>query len=236
MVRSTLLKGLLVGAAMALATSAPAAAATTVKQAGFKVIDLAVPFLAKAKGFLDKNGLDWQYVEIDSGKLGVAALLSGNVEFVDLGLDDIAGLQALGKDPIGIYSMINSLTMDLVVSDKAMQSAGLSTSMSLNDKLTHLKGLTFGITRPGAPTELFVKYLMQKGGLNPDKDATFVQIGGGQALVSAVKTGRIDEASCFPRPRPTSCRTTRRGQSSSRIRRARGRRSSRTSPSRPSPR
>jgi NitT/TauT family transport system substrate-binding protein len=190
--RPRLLKSILAGLALTLAVSSPALAATTVKQAGFKVIDLAVPFIAKSKGFFAKNGLDWRYVEIDSGKLGVAALLSGNVQFVDLGMDDIAGLQAQGKDPIGIYSMLNSLTMDLVLSNKAIATSGISRSMPLDDKLKRLKGLTFGITRPGAPTQLFIQYLMQKVGLDPQKDATFVQVGGGQALVSAVKTGRID--------------------------------------------
>jgi NitT/TauT family transport system substrate-binding protein len=184
--------GMIAALGVTLAASGQAHAATVVKQAGFKVVDLAVPFIAKAKGFFEKNGLDWQYVEIDSGKLGVAALLSGNVQFVDLGMDDIADLQAQGKDPIGIYSMVNSLTMDLVVSNKSLTAAGLSTAQPLDEKLKRLKGLNFGMSRPGAPTQLFVQYLMQKGNLDPAKDATFVQIGGGQALVAAVKAGRID--------------------------------------------
>ena len=79
--------GLVAALSFTIAPCLSVQAATVVKQAGFKVIDLAVPFIAKAKGFFDKNGLDWQYVEIDSGKLGVAALLSGNVQFVDLGMD-----------------------------------------------------------------------------------------------------------------------------------------------------
>jgi NitT/TauT family transport system substrate-binding protein len=165
---------------------------TVVKQAGFKVIDLMVPFIAKEKGFFAKNGLDWQYVEIDSGKLGVAALLSGNVQFVDLGMDDIAGLQEQGKDPIGIYSMVNSLTMDMVVRDDVLQAKKLTPASSLSDKLAGLKGMSFGITRPGAITQLFPQYLMRKANLDPEKDATFVQIGGGQALVAAVKAKRID--------------------------------------------
>lgn len=192
MTSSRALKGLLIALAVSLGASASGQAATAVKQAGFKSIDLAVPYLAKEKGFFEKNGLDWTFVEIDSGKLGIAALLSGNVQFVDLGLDDIAGLQAQGKDPLGVYGLTNSLTMDLVVSNKAIQTAGFTSSMSLDEKLKRLKGLTFGITRPGAPTQMFVQYLMQRAGLDPEKDATFVQIGGGVALVSAIKAGRID--------------------------------------------
>ena len=169
-----------------------ASAADTIKQAGFKTVDLAVPFLAKEKGFFAKNGLDWEYLEISSGKLGIAALLSGDVQFVDLGLDDVVALQAMGKDPIAIYSMVNSLTMDVVVGNDTMKTLGVTPASPLADRLKAFKGLTFGITRPGAWTQVFVQYLMGKVGLDPEKDATFVQIGGGTALVAAVKSGAID--------------------------------------------
>ena len=41
-------------------------------------------------------------------------------------------------------------------------------------------------------TQLFPSYLLRKAGFDPEKDATFVQIGGGQALVAAMKAKRID--------------------------------------------
>jgi NitT/TauT family transport system substrate-binding protein len=163
-----------------------------VKQAGFKVIDLAVPFVAKKQGFFERNGLDWEYVEIDSGKLGAAALLSGNVQFTDFAVDDTATLQKEGKDPILIYSMVNSLTMDMVVRNDVLEKMKVTPRSPLEERLKALKGLTFGITRPGAVTQLFPSYLLKKAGHDPEKDATFVQIGGGQALVAAVKAKRID--------------------------------------------
>ncbi|PYM53147.1 MAG: hypothetical protein DMD79_26935 [Candidatus Rokuibacteriota bacterium] len=153
---------------------------------------MAVPFVAKAQGFFERNGLDWEYVEIDSGKLGVAALLSGNAQFTDFGLDDVAGLQKEGKDPILVYSMVNALTMDLVVRNDVLERLKIGPTSPLADKLKALKGLTFGITRPGAVTQLFPVYLLRKAGFDPEKDATFVQIGGGQALVAAMKAKRID--------------------------------------------
>ena len=52
-------------------------------------------------------------------------MLSRNVQFVDLGVDDVAGLQKEGKDPILVYSMVNSLTMDLVVRNDVLQRLGV---------------------------------------------------------------------------------------------------------------
>src|SRR5262245_38803611 len=151
-----------------------------VKQAGFKVIDLAVPFVAKKQGFFERNGLDWEYMEVDSGKLGAAALLSGNAQFTDFAVDDTAALQKQGKDPILIYSMVNSLTMDMVVRNDVLERLKITPTTPLADKLKALKGLTFGITRPGAVTQLFPTYLLRKSGFDPGREAHFVQIGGGQ--------------------------------------------------------
>jgi ABC-type nitrate/sulfonate/bicarbonate transport system substrate-binding protein len=172
--------------------TAHAQAPVKVKQAGFKVIDLAVPFIAKAQGFFQKNGIDWEYMEIDSGKLGAAALLSGNAQFTDFAVDDVAALQKQGKDPILVYSMVNSLTMDLVVRNDVLERLRVTPQSPLEVRLKALKGLTFGITRPGAVTQLFPTYLLRKAGYTPETDATFVQIGGGQALVAAVKAKKID--------------------------------------------
>ncbi len=189
-VLAVLVLGLLVGPLGTVAGQAQGL--TKVKQAGFKVIDLAVPFIAKKQGFFEKNGLDWEYMEIDSGKLGAAALLSGNAQFTDFAIDDTAALQKQGKDPILIYSMVNSLTMDLVVRNDVLEKAKVTPRSPLDDRLRALKGLTFGITRPGAVTQLFPTYMLKKAGFNPEKDATFVQIGGGQALVAAIKAKKID--------------------------------------------
>jgi sulfonate transport system substrate-binding protein len=179
-------------AGLAGAPAADAQAPVKVKQAGFKVIDLAVPFIAKSQGFFQKNGIDWEYMEIDSGKLGAAALLSGNAQFTDFAVDDVAALQKQGKDPILVYSMVNSLTMDLVVRNDVLEKLRVTPRSPLEERLKALKGLTFGITRPGAVTQLFPTYLLRKAGFNPETDATFVQIGGGQALVAAVKARKID--------------------------------------------
>jgi NitT/TauT family transport system substrate-binding protein len=171
---------------------APAAAQTKVRQTGCLVMDMAVPFIAKTKGFFAQNGLDWEYSGADCGRVARAALISGDAQFTDMGMDDIARLKAEGKELLGIYSMVNSMTMDLVVRNDSMAKANLTTSMPLTDKIKGLKGMTLGITRPGSAGHVFAGYLLKKGGLDPEKDVTFVQIGQAAALVTAVKTQRID--------------------------------------------
>src|SRR5215475_9514837 len=144
--------------AAAAALLAQAQAPVKVKQAGFKVIDLAVPFIAKSQGFFEKNGLDWEYLEIDSGKLGVAAILSGNAQFTDFAVDDVAGLQKEGKDPVLVYSMVNALTMDMVVRNDVLEQAKITAASPLGDKLKAMKAKRIDAFMLSAPAP----YLLER--------------------------------------------------------------------------
>jgi NitT/TauT family transport system substrate-binding protein len=163
-----------------------------VTEAGFKVMSMAPIYLAQDKGFFAKNGLDFTFTEISSGKLGVAALLSGSAQFVDLGVDDVVNLHNQGKGITLFYNLERPLTMDFVMRKQAMQKQGITADSPLPDKFKALKGLNIGITAPGAPTDLYPRYFMKQVGLNPAKDANFVPIGDAATLVGALKAGKID--------------------------------------------
>jgi NitT/TauT family transport system substrate-binding protein len=177
--------------ALMLASGA-SAQLSEVKQAGFRVMSMAVPFVADVEGFFERNGVAWEYVEMESGALGVAALISGDVQITDLPLSDVITLQERGRDPVLIYSLVNALTMDLVVRNDVLERLNVNRDSPLEERLQALQGLTIGITRPGAVTQLFPQYFLTQMGLHPERDATFVQIGGGVALVAAMEAGQID--------------------------------------------
>lgn len=163
-----------------------------VAQAGFLVIDLAPLFIGIENGYFADEGLNMSFVEIDSGALGVAALMGGSAQFVDMGVMDVVTLQEQDQDVILVYSMVNSLTMDMVVRNEVLEEKGVTADSPLEERFAALAGLTFGITRPTAPTELYPKWFMLQAGLNPDTDAEFVAVGGGAALLAALETGQID--------------------------------------------
>src|ERR1700754_2419388 len=103
-----------------------AAKQTKVTEAGFKVMSMAPIYLAQDKGYFAKNGLDFTFTEISSGKLGVAALLSGSAQFVDLGVDDVVNLHNQGKGIKLFYNLERPLTMDFVMVKKAMAKQGIT--------------------------------------------------------------------------------------------------------------
>ncbi len=162
------------------------------KEAHVLTVTLSPIFIAIENGYFKDEGLAIDFTPVDSGRLSTSALVAGQVQITDMGLTDLVDLQSQGKDPIIVYNLANNLTMNLVVGSATMRRIGVTRASPLADREQALKGLTFGISAPGALSELYVRYLIKQGGLDPDKDVTFVSVGGGIALLSALEYGEID--------------------------------------------
>jgi len=161
-------------------------------QAGFRVLYMAPVFVAQDKGIFAEEGIDFAFTEIESGALGPAAVVSGNAQIADFDPLGVARLQQEGKALLLFYNLVERVTLDLVVRTPVVQRLGVSHESPLAARYAALKGLTIGITRPGAPTDVFARYFLIRSGLNPDRDANLVQVGGVPALAAAFKAGRID--------------------------------------------
>jgi NitT/TauT family transport system substrate-binding protein len=165
---------------------------TKVTETGFKVISIAPVYVAIDHGDFKRNGLDFSLQELQSGALGAATLLSNSAQFTDLGVDDVVNLYQQHKSIELFYNLEKSLTMDLVFSKTVAQQKGITPSSPLTERFKALKGLKIGISRPGAPTDIYPRYFMKQVGLNPDSDATFIPIGAASDLAGALQAGRID--------------------------------------------
>ena len=119
-------------------------------------------------------------------------MISGNAQISDLDPLGVARLQQEGKPLLLVYNLVGRVTLDLIVRTPVAQRLGLTAETPLAARYAALKGLTIGITRPGAPTDVFARYFLVRAGLNPDRDATLVQVGGVPALAAAFKSERID--------------------------------------------
>lgn len=187
------LVALIVGALCLLPATAPAQAPKhRLTQAGFRVLYMAPVFVALEKGIFAQEGIDFTFTEIDSGALGPAAVVSGNAQISDLDPLGVARLQQEGKQLLLFYNLVERVTLDLVVRTPVLQKLGVTRESPLAARYAALKGLNIGITRAGAPTDVFARYFLIRAGLNPDRDASLIQVGGVPALAAAFKAGRID--------------------------------------------
>jgi NitT/TauT family transport system substrate-binding protein len=177
---------------LAAGAQAPAGAKYRITQAGFRVLYMAPALIGLEKGLFAQEGIDFAFTEIESGALGAAAVISGNVQISDLDPLGVARLQQEGKALLLFYNLVERVTLDLVVRTPVAERLGVSRDSPLAARYAALKGLTIGITRPGAPTDVFARYFLIKAGFQPDRDASLVQVGGVPALAAAFKAGRID--------------------------------------------
>jgi len=174
-----------------------------ITHAGLKTLYLAPLFIAMDRGMFKARGLEVKYEEIDSGALSTAALLSGAANMTSDDLMGIAPLAKQGKEFMMIYNLLDRMTMDFVVRKEFIEKSGIDPKSDVMSRIKMLKGMTIGITRPAAPTDVYARFLMKEAGLNPDRDATLVQIGGVAALSAAFRSGKIDGFMLSP-PLPQS--------------------------------
>lgn len=137
--------------------------------------------VAKEKGILKRNGIrDMEFVFIEGGSRGVAALLGGDVHLMQMG--GSAAVQAiLNGAPIVILSSItNVLFFDLVTSKEIV-------------KPSDLKGKKIAISRFGSTSDLATRILLSHWGISP-KEVVLLQIGSNPARLMALSKGQIDGA------------------------------------------
>ncbi len=190
----TALVAVAVAATVALAPLLPARAQTRlhVKQTAFPSMDNVSVIVAKELGYFDREGLDFEFIASAGGTSGPAALIAGDVQFVNVSVPDAINLKRQGKDVVLFYSLVNAMTLDLVVRREVAEARGVTAQSPLAERFAALKGLRIGVTGPGTITELYPRYYLMQAGLNPDQDAEFVTIGGAPGLVAAFKANRID--------------------------------------------
>jgi NitT/TauT family transport system substrate-binding protein len=171
--------------ALALATAAPASAARAAELVAFKV-GIAAPtvtvmplYLGEAGGFYAKQGLKVEIISMEGGTRGVRALLSGEIQAMNVGLSPVVAANAQGADLRVIASSANTLPI---------------TIFAARQKDPPLpKGSTIGISTPGSETDIALSIALKALGLKRE-EMNITQIGGTNQRFAAMVAGRIDAA------------------------------------------
>jgi ABC-type nitrate/sulfonate/bicarbonate transport system substrate-binding protein len=130
---------------------------------------------------------------LGTGAKVAAALAGGSIDVGGSVMTDAFNLAKANQSPQVIGALVNAYYIDIVVGEKAhVAPAGAG----LMQKIKSLKGLKIGITGPGSGTSALITYLFDLAGMNPQTDATLVNLGGNSAAVlDALKSGQVDAVS-----------------------------------------
>ncbi len=190
----TRLAVILTAALIALATAGAGAQGQRIKirEVHTGTIFMAPVFIAEAAGYMAAEGIDLELFEVESGALATAALIAGEVQIADADPFQAVELRRQGKQTLFIYNLTRRVTLDLVMHPDVARAKNISRATPIAQRLAALRGLRLGVTRPGAATDVYMRYYLRRAGMDPDRDVQLISIGGGGVLLAALRTRQID--------------------------------------------
>jgi len=176
------------------AGSAPAkpAASASASRAGIRLTvsfpeisgDSLPAWVAQDEGIFKKNGLDVDLRLIESAP-GMAALLAGDTDIALIGGSEVVGAD-VGGAGVKVTAVIDPYYPYLFEAAKDVHSAA------------ELKGKKIGVSKFGSSSDTATRIVLQKVGIDPNKDVTIIQVGSAAARTAAVVGGAIQGAIAHP--------------------------------------
>jgi NitT/TauT family transport system substrate-binding protein len=182
----TLFKRLATAGAVLLLSSGLAMAQSKVTLAvgGGSCLCYLPTMLAKALGEYEKAGVNVDLVDFKGGSESLKAVIGGSADVVSGYFDHCVNLAAKGQhlQSFVVYDRFPGLV--LVVSPKHTNEI-----KSVKD----LANKKVGVSAPGSSTDFFLKYLLNKNGVDPNSVGV-IGVGLGATAVAAMEQGQIDAA------------------------------------------
>src|ERR687886_751489 len=135
-------------------------------------------WMARESGIFARNGLDVDLQYIASSN-AFAALLAGQVQANAGGGSEVISGAANGADVVVVANLVPVYPYFLEVQP---------TIKAAED----LKGKNVAITNPGATFDIATRVVLQRNGIDPDKDVTFIKTGSVQNVESALLSGQVE--------------------------------------------
>lgn len=140
--------------------------------------------LAQELGYYEEEGVEVELQDLQGGSKALTAMLGGSTDVTSGYYEHTIQMQAKNQPVTAFVNMGLSSGLALVI---APDSEGEITSIA------DLEGKNIGVTSPGSSTDMFVKYLLNKNGMDINA-ASVSAIGAGSSAVAAVEQGQVDAA------------------------------------------
>jgi len=140
-------------------------------------------FVAQSKGIFKEEGLDVELIVMPGGRVGVQALVSGDIHFI---LQMGVALPAIWQGAeLKILAQMTSMPLFSLLVRPEIQ------------KPEDLRGKKIGVS-VGATTFALVHEYLNLNGINPDKGVEYVNIPGSRGKIAALEMGLISAAPLAP--------------------------------------
>jgi NitT/TauT family transport system substrate-binding protein len=137
-------------------------------------------WVTREAGIFRKNGLDVELIFIGSSTIATQALIARNVPIVVMSGVGAVNAGLAGSDLVIVGSTKNEPVLAYLVTSKHITQPA------------ELNGKRLGVSRIGASADYFLRYLLKRMGLTPERDVQIVQVGSSPLRVAALANGSID--------------------------------------------
>src|SRR5919109_868825 len=155
-------------------------------------------YVAQSRGFFADEKLDLDITSTGGGGPDIRALIAGDVEFSFTTGDNVILAHQEGKRLLMVMSGLNKVFINWAMHKESAKTKGVTESMPLAEKIKLLKGLTVGVTNPGALTAHLAAFVIRKAGYTPQQDVHIIPIGAGPTWLAALENRKIDVALTAP--------------------------------------
>jgi NitT/TauT family transport system substrate-binding protein len=174
---------------------------------------LAPIYIAQDAGLWSKLGLNVA-IRLVAGPGATNALIAGSVDFASGSGPTLLRANVNGQPIQAIAALQDKLITEVVASKSALAKRSVSPTSSFAERGRALKGMTIAVDSINGLSHTYLRYVMQKVGLNPESDAT-VTVMEPTNMLAALQSGTID---AFVFVNPTTSLAVRTGNASILIR------------------
>jgi len=138
-------------------------------------------WIAKDAGLFKQNGVDAELVYMEGGRLSIQSLLAGSTQF--MAGDAVSAFSAVagGADIVLLASAKNVLPYIFAVSKDVRRPQDL-------------KGKIIATSQVGGRAGEIARMAIRNMGLDPEKDVTYLAVGGTMSRLAALSTGKVQAA------------------------------------------
>ncbi|MDJ0458048.1 ABC transporter substrate-binding protein [Arthrobacter sp. NQ7] len=140
--------------------------------------------LAQELGYYKEAGLNVEIQDLQGGSKALTAMVGGSTNVTSGYYEHTIQMQAKNQPIKAFVDMGRSSGLALLVAPK---------NEGKIKSIADLKGKNVGVTAPGSSTDMFVKFLLAKNGMQPT-DASVSAIGAGSSAVAAMEQNQVDAA------------------------------------------
>jgi NitT/TauT family transport system substrate-binding protein len=191
---AALAAGVLAGS---LAGAVPAAAQAPTKvrlTIPVTALSMTPVYLAQARGYFAEEGLEVTTTTTGGSGPDIRALIAGEVDFTFTPGDNVLLAFQEGKRLVMVMSGLNRLFINWAMHRDVARERGITDTTPLGEKLKALKGLTVGVTTPGALTAHLAAFVIRKAGYTPQQDVKILPVGAGPTWLAALENRKVDVA------------------------------------------